>query len=371
MFGNVAACRHTLGAHHRGWMAALCGTCLAVRDGSGQLSRALVTTDAVAAAVLAHEVGGVAAGRRTAGPCPARGMLPASVWTGPAAAVGAAVSLLAAGIALDDKVADGDLPGGRLLRRPAGRWAARIVGDGVALAEPAGLDAGAIVAAQERSRAVERVRPADLAAWCAPVEDAFAAAFAPVGLDGVGAAVGRVTLLADAVADRADDERAGAPNPILAGACDADEAMVAVDRDLRFVAAAVAAARPGSLSAALWGPAWRCGVERAMGLVHVCAPHPARRSGGVLAGAAAIGAVGVAMAPTSQWGGGPPGPFGAGGQPSPSWGPQAGVGQPLPGYGAPPPGGGRRRRRHSSESGCDGCDCCCCACCCCDAADCC
>ncbi|HEX7133865.1 MAG TPA: hypothetical protein VF228_14915, partial [Iamia sp.] len=153
MFGNVAACRHTLGTHHRAWMAALCGTCLAVRDGSGQLSRALVTTDAVAASVLAHEVGGVEAGHRRAGPCPARGMLPATVWTGPAAAVGAAVSLLAAGIALDDKAADGDLP--RPLRRPAGRWAARIVGDGVALAEPAGIDAAAVVAAQARSRLVE------------------------------------------------------------------------------------------------------------------------------------------------------------------------------------------------------------------------
>ena len=47
MFGNVAACRHVLGPHHRAWMGALCGTCLAVRDGSGQLSRLVVSTDAV------------------------------------------------------------------------------------------------------------------------------------------------------------------------------------------------------------------------------------------------------------------------------------------------------------------------------------
>ncbi len=346
MFGNVAACRHTLGSQHRDWMAALCGTCLAVRDGSGQLSRALVTTDAVAAAVLAHEVGGVAAGRRTAGPCPARGMLPASVWTGTAAAVGAAVSLLAAGIALDDKVADGDLPGGRLLRRPAGRWAARIVGDGVALAEPAGIDAAAVVAAQARSRAVEAARPADLATWCAPVEDAFAAAFAPIGLDGVGAAVGRVTLLADAVADRSDDERRGAANPIVAGACTVDEAVAAVDRDLRFVASTVAAARPGSLSAALWGPAWRSGVERSMG-THTCATRCEHRGGGVLAGAAALGVVGVAMAPASQFGPGASAGWGGGPFPPP-----------------PPPAGPRRKRKRDWCE--DGCECCCCACCCCD-----
>lgn len=354
MFGNVAACRHTLGAHHRDWMAALCGTCLAVRDGSGQLSRALVTTDAVAAAVLAHEVGGVVAGRRTAGPCPARGMLPASVWTGPAAAVGAAVSLLAAGIALDDKVADGDLPGGRLLRRPAGRWAARIVGDGVALAGPAGLDPAPIVAALDRSRAVERTRPVDLAAWCAPVEDAYAAAFAPVGMEGVGAAVGRVTLLADAVADRTADARRGAPNPILAGACTTGAAVARVDADLRFVAEAVAAARPGSLSAALWGPAWRAGVERSMGVAPACTIHPEHRSGGVLAGAAALGVVGLAMAPASQ--------FGPGASPPPGWG----AGQPPPGWPGgpvPPPGQGRRRKRDWCD---DGCECCCCACCCCD-----
>lgn len=339
MFGNVAACRHTLGAHHRGWMAALCGTCLAVRDGSGQLSRALVTTDAVAAAVLAHEVGGVEAGRRTAGPCPARGMLPASVWTGPAAAVGAAVSLLAAGIALDDKVADDDLPGGRLLRHPARRWAARIVGDGVALADPAGLDPRPILAARDRSRAVERARPSDLAAWCAPVEDAFAAAFAPVGLDGVGAAVGRVTLLADAVADRDDDARTGAANPIVAGACTRAEAIARVDADLATVAATVAAAAgPGSLSAALWGPAWRSGVESAMGVhrhratcAHAAAEPAERRSGvRALAGAVALG-VGVA-----------------------------------PAMAGPGPDGRRRRKRDWCD---EGCDCCCCTICCCDACD--
>jgi hypothetical protein len=326
-------------------MAALCGTCLAVRDGSGQLSRALVTTDAVAAAVLAHEVGGVRADTRRAGPCPGRGLLPATVWTGPAAAVGAAVSLLAAGIALDDKVADGDLPGGRLLRRPAGRWAARIVGDGVALTDRAGLDPAPILAARDRSRAVEQARPTDLDAWCVPVEDAFAAAFAPVGLEGVGAAVGRVTLLADAVADRSDDERRGAPNPIVAGACSTEAALALVDRDLRFVATTVAAAAPGSLSAALWGPAWRSGVERSMGVAHTCAPRSGHRHrGGVLAGATAIGVVGVAMAPTVQ--------FGPGAQP-PTWG------SPYPPPQGPPP----KRKRDWCE---DGCDCCCCTCCCCD-----
>lgn len=316
MFGNVAACRHTLGRHHDGWMAALCGSCLAVRDGSGQVSRAVVSTDAVAAAVLAHEVGGVDAGGRRAGPCPGRALRTASVWTGPGAAVGAAVSLLAAGIALGDHVADADSHAVRVARRPLDRAATRLLADGRALADDAGLDADAIVGAVARSRAAEQSRATDLDAWCGPVEDAYAAAFARSGLDGVGAAVGRATLLADAVSDLDDDARTGAANPILAGACTADEAVALVERDLAHVAGAVAEARPGSLAAALWGPAWRNGLSKAVG-------RP-------LAAPVAVGAVGLAMAPMADW-------------------------------------GGRGKRRRGSD---DACDCCCCACCCCDALDC-
>lgn len=314
MFGNVAACRHVLGRHHRAWMAALCGSCLAVRDGSGQLSRATVSTDAVAAAVLAHEVGGVAVDERRAGPCALRGLRTASVWTGPGAAVGAAVSLLAAGIALGDHVADAGSRPVRIARRPLGRAAERLLADGTALATDAGLDPDAIVGAVARSRAAEQAGATDLAAWCGPVEDAYAAAFARSGLDGVGAAVGRATLLADAVADLDDDARTGAANPILAGACTRDEAVALVEHDLVLVSSTVAEARPGSLSAALWGPAWRNGLSKAVG-----------RS---LAAPVAVGAVGLAMTPMA--------------------------------------GGGRRRNRDRAE---DACDCCCCACCCCDLCD--
>lgn len=347
MFGTVSACRHTLGAHRSEWMAAMCGSCLAIRDAAGQAARATLNTDAIAAAVLARTVGAADGGSRRAGPCPARGFRGAEVWTGAPAAIGAAVSLLAAGIALDDRAADGDLPLAPLTRRPARRVALRLSGAGERVGSDVGIDVAAVSAALARSRAVEARRSTSLDEWCAPVEDAYGAVFAACGLDEVGAAIGRVTLLADAVADLSDDEVADAPNPILSGACTTDEAVALVRADVAAVGASVAAVAPGSLAATLWGRGWRTGVEKALAPVvgRASCSHGSCRTHGAVAGVAAAT---VLMA----------GPFGDGS-----------------GYsGAPMPFGEPFQQRESKqrwwEGCCDGCDCCNCSCdCCCSGGD--
>lgn len=332
MFGTVSACRHTLGAHRSEWMAAMCGSCLAIRDAAGQAARATLNTDAIAAAVLARTVGAADGGTRRAGPCPARGFRGAEVWTGAPAAIGAAVSLLAAGIALDDRAADGDLPLAPLTRHPARRIAVRLGDEGRRLGTDVGIDVASVSAALAESRAVERRRSSSLDEWCGPVEQAYAAVFAACGLADVGAAIGRVTLLADAIADRDDDAAADAPNPILSGACTTDEAAAAVRVDVAAVGARVAAVAPGTLAATLWGTGWRSGVEKALAPVVGRASCSARtcRTHGALAGVAAATAL---MA----------GPVGDG----------AGVG------GSPQAQPEQDKQRWWETCG-DGCECCCC-----------
>jgi len=92
MFGVVHACRRTLDDElFTQWQAHLCGLCLQLRDSRGQLSRALTNTDAIALSVLTEAQQTGPTGRRTAGPCPLRGMRTAQVlpagstptrWTG-------------------------------------------------------------------------------------------------------------------------------------------------------------------------------------------------------------------------------------------------------------------------------------------------
>lgn len=101
VFGIIRPCSHTLSERLRtSWVAHLCGLCLALRDDHGQLARTATNYDGLIISVLveAQSFGPQslgpqsfgpqstaqdgAAGRRTAGPCPLRGMRTASVATG-------------------------------------------------------------------------------------------------------------------------------------------------------------------------------------------------------------------------------------------------------------------------------------------------
>lgn len=273
MFGNVAACRHTLGDHHDRWMAALCGTCLGVRDVAGQAARALVVTDAVALAVLAAEVAGAPVATRAAGRCPARRFETATVLAADAVPVKVAVAatLLAGTAKLADVAVDRDAPGGRLTSAVAGRWSKRLGPVAAAAAATANVDHAVVRTALVAAADAERRSSPVLDDWTEPTATATGALFraAAVGredeLAAIGAEVGRATLLADAVGDVDRDRRAGIPNPILAGACTADEAVDRVAAAADTVALRVHHLTGDGLAAALWGPAWRTGLRRATG----------------------------------------------------------------------------------------------------------
>ncbi|MER5636405.1 DUF5685 family protein [Kitasatospora sp. NPDC002227] len=234
MFGIIRPCSHRLTAQlHAAWRAHLCGLCLALRDGHGQLARTATNYDGLVLSVLVEAQAdrpAPGAGRRQAGPCPLRAMRGAEVANGEGARLAAAVSLTLASVKLRDHVADGD---GAFARRPvavgagavAGRWARQSAGSGAEL----GFDTGVLLAAAARQEELERAAGpgSSLLAVTEPTETATAAAFAHTAvlagrpantpaLQETGRLFGRLAHLLDAVEDQAADSRTGAWNPLTA-----------------------------------------------------------------------------------------------------------------------------------------------------------
>jgi hypothetical protein len=243
VLGIVRPCRHHLSpVLHQRWMAHLCGTCLTLRDGHGQLARTATNVDALLISVLTAAQtapGAAAADERWAGPCPARGMRTATVVSGDGARLAAHAALLLAAGHLTDHVDDGQgvlrhRPAAALTRRVADRWSAR-----ARATAPAGFDPSALIAVPARQYAVEHSAGAvTLDEATAPTADAVAATFAHTALLAgrpdnaaplatAGAAFGRLAHLLDALDDLDDDRRAGRWNPI-----DATGAGVAATRAL-------------------------------------------------------------------------------------------------------------------------------------------
>ncbi|MFJ4677962.1 DUF5685 family protein [Kitasatospora sp. NPDC088783] len=229
MFGIIRPCRHRLSERlHASWTAHLCGLCLALRDGHGQLARTATNYDGLVVSVLVEAQSPRAADRRTAGPCPLRGMRTAPVATGEGARLAAAVSLALASVKVRDHVLDGD---GVFARRPVAagarrvtrRWDRQSAGGGAAV----GFDTGVLLAAAGRQGAAESAVTAGgpLLLATAPTEEATAAAFAhtavlagrpgnATALAEAGRLFGRLAHLLDAAEDRADDEARGLWNPL-------------------------------------------------------------------------------------------------------------------------------------------------------------
>ena len=235
MFGVVHACRGTLDDElFAQWQAHLCGLCLQLRDTRGQLARTLTNTDAIALSVLTEAQQVEPAGRRTAGPCPLRGMRTARVLPAGSAAtrLGAAASLtLAAAKAQDLRAEHAHQLGMPTLRSRAGSALAeplrrRALADAPmarALHAPDALDRLA------RQGAVEAaIRPGDsVLTVTVPTAEATAEIFAASAvvagraeneapLREMGSAFGTLAHLLDAVTDLDDDRRTGSFNPITA-----------------------------------------------------------------------------------------------------------------------------------------------------------
>ncbi|MGI5352020.1 DUF5685 family protein [Streptomyces sp. CA-250714] len=232
MFGIVRPCKHRLSEGLRTeWMAHLCGLCLALRGDHGQFARVVTNYDGLLISVLTDAQTGVAtAGRRTAGPCPLRGMRTASVAQGEGARLAASVSLVLASAKVRDHIADRD---GLLRRRPVAAAARRIASGwdraGARTGSTLGFDTAVLVDAVDRQTDVERAAGPGtaLTAVTEPTETATAAAFAHTAtlagkphnaapLAEAGRLFGRLAHLLDAVEDRVTDAAEGAWNPINA-----------------------------------------------------------------------------------------------------------------------------------------------------------
>ncbi|MFC5641717.1 DUF5685 family protein [Kitasatospora cinereorecta] len=242
MFGIIRPCRHRLSERLRtSWMAHLCGLCLALRDEAGQLARTATNYDGLIISVLveAQSPAGTAGGaRRTAGPCPLRGMRTAAVARGEGARLAAAVSLALASVKVRDHVADRD---GVFARRPvaagarvvARRWDRQSAGGGSAL----GFDTAVLLDAAARQEELERSTGlgGSVLLVTEPTETATAAAFAHTAVLGgrpgnaaalaeAGRLFGRLAHLLDAAEDQAADAAAGLWNPLTATGTDRAEA---------------------------------------------------------------------------------------------------------------------------------------------------
>ncbi len=233
-------------------MAHLCGLCLALRKDHGQFARIVTNYDGLLISVLTEAQagpGGAGSGRRTAGPCPLRGMRTASVAHGEGARLAAAVSLVLASAKVRDHVADGD---GMLARRPVALAARRIATGwdtaGARGGSAVGFDTAVLVDAVDRQGGIEALAGpgTPLLTVTEPTETATAAAFAHTAhlagrphnaepLAEAGRLFGRLAHLLDAVEDKETDAASGAWNPLTATGTPLTEARRLADDAVRGV----------------------------------------------------------------------------------------------------------------------------------------
>ncbi len=231
-------------------MAHLCGLCLALRQDHGQFARVATNYDGLLISVLTEAQSAPAAtARRTAGPCPLRGMRTASVARGEGARLAAAVSLVLASAKVRDHVVDGD---GLLARRPVAVAARRVAASwgraGARTGQDVGFDTALLVDAVERQAGIEALAGpgTPLLTVTEPTETATAAAFAHTALLAgrpanaaplaeAGRLFGRLAHLLDAVEDQVQDAATGAWNPLTATGTPAAEARRLADDALHGI----------------------------------------------------------------------------------------------------------------------------------------
>ncbi|MEU9556600.1 DUF5685 family protein [Streptomyces fumanus] len=292
MFGIVRPCRHRLGEDLTSqWMAHLCGLCLALRGDHGQFARIVTNYDGLLISVLTEAQAARNAGaRRTAGPCPLRGMRTASVARGEGARLAAAVSLVLASAKVRDHVTDGDgllarRPVARAARRVAARWDAAGARTGTAV----GFDTAVLLDAVDRQAGIEALAGpgTPVLAVTEPTETATAAAFAHTArlagrpgnaapLAEAGRLFGRLAHLLDAVTDRDADAASGTWNPLTATGTPLAEARRLADDAVHGIRLALRDAEftDGRLVHRLLVHELRASVDRAFGTAS-CAHPPA------------------------------------------------------------------------------------------------
>ncbi|MDI3407297.1 DUF5685 family protein [Streptomyces cavernicola] len=366
MFGIVRPCSHRLGEGLKTqWMAHLCGLCLALRSDHGQFARVVTNYDGLLVSVLTEAQAERATGwRRTAGPCPLRGMRGASVAQGEGARLAAAVSLVLASAKVRDHVADGD---GVLGRKPVALAARRVARSwdraGARTGADVGFDTAVLVEAVSRQEGIEALAGpgTSLLVVTEPTETATAAAFAHTAqlagrpgnaapLAEAGRLFGRLAHLLDAVEDREEDAARGAWNPLTVTGASLTEARRLADDALRGIRLALRDVEftDSSLAHRLLVHELPRSVDRAFGTTSCSHQQPGGGAGPAgpvdpyasypQPGPGGPGGPGGPYAPQQPGPGGPGGPYGPGGPGGPF---------------GPPPGGPRPPRdRRGLIAGC-------------------
>jgi hypothetical protein len=278
-------------------MAHLCGLCLALRKDHGQFARVVTNYDGLLISVLteAQAAGRNDGWRRTAGPCPLRGMRTASVAQGEGARLAAAVSLVLASAKVRDHVADGD---GWLARRPVALAARRVAASwgaaGARTGSAVGFDTAVLVDAVDRQVGIEALAGpgTPILAVTEPTETATAAAFAHTAvlagrpgnaepLAEAGRLFGRLAHLLDAAEDRETDAASGAWNPLTATGTSLEEARRLADDAVHGIRLALREAEFGDprLAHVLLVHELRASVDRAFGTTSCGHAHPAQEFG--------------------------------------------------------------------------------------------
>lgn len=300
MFGLLKPCAHSAakyGIEAGSWQTQMCGLCLGLRDGHGQLARAATNTDAILLGVLTEAQQPHPAERESAGPCPLRGMRRATVAPAdsPGVRLAATASLLLGAAKIRDHVEDGETRRGtgRPLIRVSNRWHAQAQ----AAAAPIGLNIEPLIAAIESQTALEQAAarhgvgagPAAvdmLNQLTAPTQLCAVELFAhtailagrPENADAlreVGWHFGRIAHLADAIEDVEQDREHGKFNPLTATGTSPEQAHALLRESnslLRSALTSVGLERTASIRWMLLDPL--NGVIRklgkASGAIHAC-----------------------------------------------------------------------------------------------------
>ncbi|MET8773997.1 DUF5685 family protein [Nocardia sp. NPDC004654] len=276
------------------WRAHMCGLCLGLRDGHGQLARTATNTDAILLSVLTEAQLPASSTRTTAGRCPLRGMRRAEVAAAdsPGVLLASTASLLLGSAKLRDHVADGDASrlAGRPMVRMSTRWAdsarrqaalidfdveplvaaigsQQLVESRAAALRPAAVGAGPnasdqspIMRGPDAASDEPRVTLDELTAptaLCAAEFFAHAAILAnrPDNADHlrtVGEHFGRIAHLSDAIADYDDDIAHGRFNPLAATGTTLAESYELVRESDAELRGALAAARLADVPTVRW-----------------------------------------------------------------------------------------------------------------------
>ncbi|MET9488889.1 DUF5685 family protein [Nocardia sp. NPDC006630] len=307
MFGLLKPCAHgaaKYGIESTGWQTQMCGLCLGLRDGHGQLARAATNTDAIVLGMLTEAQQPQPAARTTAGPCPLRGMRRASVAPAdsPGVQLAATASLLLGAAKIRDHLDDGDtgrMPG-RPLARVSDRWRSRAR----AAAAPIGLDIESLIAAIESQGRLEAAaascpqsstaaeRRERLDSLTAPTQLCAGELFAHTAilagrpenaeaLREAGLHFGRIAHLADAIEDIEADRAAGRFNPLTATGTTVDEAHTLLRESNSLLKAALKRAALERVATVRWmlldplsSVIRKLGKDS--GVIHTCTTHTCR-----------------------------------------------------------------------------------------------